>query len=84
MSESDRGNPIQVIVVLLLLAGGGWYFFRHYQIEGLDAISINPKNGVEDDETYVSYRDVPAVLPSDRSLATPVYFGLHVASSRPV
>jgi hypothetical protein len=69
-SESDRGNPIQVIVVVLLLVGGGWYFSRHYRIEGLDAISINAKNAAADDQTYVSYRDVPAMLQSDRRPGT--------------
>ena len=44
MSESDRGNPIQAAVVVLLLVGGGWYFLQHYEIDGLDEVSINPKD----------------------------------------
>ncbi|TWU36052.1 exonuclease/endonuclease/phosphatase family protein [Novipirellula artificiosorum] len=49
MSESDhgnpnRGNPIQVAAVVLLLVGGGWYFSRHYQIHGLDGVTVTPKS----------------------------------------
>ena len=62
MSESDGGNPIQVAVVVLLLVGGGWYFFRNYEIDGLDELSVYPKNSLAEDETYIAYREPPAIL----------------------
>lgn len=70
MSESNGGNPIQVAVVVLLLVGGGWYFFRHYEVDGLDEISVYPKNSIADDETYINYRDAPAILGPGSSFAT--------------
>jgi hypothetical protein len=69
MSESDRGSPIQVVIVVLLLVGGGWYFFRHYQIDGLDQVSVYPKDEVED-QTYITYRDAPSMLNPDRTFTT--------------
>lgn len=62
MSESDRGNPIQAALVVLLLVGGGWYFLRHYEIEGLDEVSINPKGTFNEDSTFISYHDEPTFL----------------------
>jgi hypothetical protein len=59
MSESDRGNPIQAALVVLLLVGGGWYFLRHYEIEGLDEVSISPKSEIDDDSTFISYQQEP-------------------------
>jgi hypothetical protein len=62
MSETERGNPIQAGVVLLLLVGGGWYFLRHYEIEGLDEISISSKVDSIDDpaSTFINYQSAPA------------------------
>ncbi len=62
MSEPDRGNPMQFAVIVLLLVGGGWYFLRHYEIEGLDSVSINAKGEMEDESMFVSYHDPPTVL----------------------
>lgn len=67
MSESDRGNPIQAAIVVLLLVGGGWYFLRHYEIEGLDAVSISPKSAIDDDSTFISYQQEPMMWDSSAS-----------------
>ena len=67
MSDSNGGNPIQVALFVLLLVGGGWYFLRHYEIDGLDGVSVSPKGDLADDETYISYRDEPAILEANRS-----------------
>ncbi len=66
MSDSvERGNPIQAAVVVLLMIGGGWYFFRHYEIDGLDEVSVYAKGSAEpEQQSYISYRDVPASLDS--------------------
>jgi hypothetical protein len=58
MSETERGNPIQAAVVILLLVGGGWYFLRHYEIEGLDEISISSKvDSVEEPgSTFIAFQ----------------------------
>ncbi|MFK8110549.1 MAG: deoxyribonuclease I [Rubripirellula sp.] len=76
MSDSDNGHPIQVAVVVLLLVGGGWYFFKHYQIDGLDGVSVYPKSGLSDDGTFVSYQDSPSVFTASTlptgPLTTPV------------
>ena len=61
MSESDRGNPIQAALVVLLLVGGGWYFLKHYEIDGLDEVSISPKVELEE-STFVSYQQEPMLL----------------------
>ncbi len=61
MSESDRGNPIQAALVVLLLVGGGWYFLRHYEIDGLDEVSISPKGELEE-STFIAYHQEPMIL----------------------
>lgn len=70
MSESDGGHPIQVAVVVLLLVAGGWYFFNHYEIDGLDEVSVYPKGELSDDGTFVSYQDSPSFL-SASTVPTP-------------
>ncbi len=42
-NESSGGHPLQAGLIVLCLAGGGWYFFRNYDVDGLDGISILPK-----------------------------------------
>ena len=45
MSESEPGgHPIQMALIVLVLSGGAWYFFRHYDIDGLEGVSIAPKH----------------------------------------
>lgn len=62
MSESERGNPIHVAVVVLLMVGGGWYFLSNYEIDGLDEISVYPKEVVaEKNESLVSFQQRPAI-----------------------
>ena len=61
MAESDRGNPIQAALVVLLLVGGGWYFLRHYEIDGLDEVSINSKGAVQE-STFITYQQEPMLL----------------------
>ena len=55
-------------MVVLLLVGGGWYFLQNYEIGGLDGVTVNPKNGLEVDATYITYRDATPIIPSDVSL----------------
>ncbi|TWU20413.1 hypothetical protein Pla52o_42880 [Novipirellula galeiformis] len=55
MEDSTRGNPIQVAVVVLLLAGGGWYFFKNYNIQGLDGLSVSPKQELWGDAELTSF-----------------------------
>ncbi|TWT82727.1 hypothetical protein CA13_41900 [Planctomycetes bacterium CA13] len=43
MSESNRGNSIQLAAVVLLLVGGAGYFFHHYQVHGLDGVGVTAK-----------------------------------------
>ncbi|WP_145172283.1 exonuclease/endonuclease/phosphatase family protein [Rubripirellula lacrimiformis] len=73
MSDSQGGSPLQVAVVVLLLVGGGWYFFRHYEIAGLDSVSVTPKDGYEDDTSFVSYIDAPVTIDANRSVPTSEY-----------
>ncbi len=63
MSESRGGHPIQVALVVLLIVGGGWYFFKHYNVSGLDGVSVHPKDSFADDQ-FVSYRDAPVAFAS--------------------
>jgi deoxyribonuclease-1-like protein len=67
MSDSQGGSPIQVAVVALMLVGGGWYFFRHYNVHGLDGVSVSAKSGVGQDEHFVSYLDGPTSIDANRS-----------------
>jgi hypothetical protein len=62
MSDQHNGHPIQVGVIVMLLVAGGWYFFRHYQIDGLDEISVQPKSSPFDDPTFVSYQESPSFV----------------------
>jgi len=48
--ESSGGHPIQAGLIVLCLAGAGWYFFRHYDVAGLDGVSISPKQEQPFDE----------------------------------
>lgn len=41
--ESSGGHPLQAGLIVLCLAGGGWYFLRNYNVDGLDGISVSPK-----------------------------------------
>ncbi len=41
--ESSGGHPLQAGLIVLCLVGGGWYFFRHYDVDGLDGVSISAK-----------------------------------------
>ena len=67
MAESDRGNPIQLAAVVLLLVGGGWYFLHHYQIDGLDEVSVSSKIQNDRGERYISHTDIPAFMESSVS-----------------
>jgi hypothetical protein len=72
MSDSDGGSPVQVLLIVALLAGGGYYFFNHYQVGGLDGVSISSKDQSPDndyyDESFVSYRDAPIMIGPSQSL----------------
>ena len=57
MSDTNRGNPLQVAVVVVLLVGGGWYFFQNYQISGFDEVSVRSKSSEQEPQSYISYRD---------------------------
>lgn len=59
--SDDRGYPIQTGFILLLLIGGGWYFFRHYQVGGLDGLTIRGKETqtIHDYVSYTPNRSVP-------------------------
>lgn len=50
-----------------MLAGGGWYFFNNYQVDGLDGVSVFPKDGLVQDDHFVSYLDGPASIDANRS-----------------
>ncbi len=62
MSEPRSGNPIVTAVIVLFLVGGGWYFLRHYDIKGLDQVSVSAKQRVSGEED--SSDDVPQRLAS--------------------
>jgi len=64
MSESRGGPPIQLALVLMVFAGGGWYFFKHYNVSGLDGVSIHAKDALGDDDQFISYRDGPSSFAS--------------------
>lgn len=57
MSENSRSNPIHFAVVVLLLVGGGWFFLQHYEIKGLDGVSVHPKGDAPEDATFVTFHD---------------------------
>lgn len=57
MSESKGGSPIQAALVVLLLAGGGWYFFNHYEINGLDGVSVKSRSEDAREASLIGYRD---------------------------
>lgn len=66
MSESKGGSPFQTVLVLLLLIGGGWYFFNHYQIRGLDGLTVKPRSD-EERASLIGLQDERLVhSPSDR------------------
>ncbi|MEM8912693.1 MAG: deoxyribonuclease I [Planctomycetota bacterium] len=75
--DDDRGHPIQMGLIVLILVGGAWYFFRHYDIDGLENVSIAPKetgwDSFDDDEPFTFTSSTEAVAdpviysPSDRA-----------------
>ncbi len=68
MSEDQRSSsPFSSIIVVLVLVVGGWYFFQHYQISGLDKVSIQEKSGqeIKDEFEYVS-RESDSITISDQ------------------
>ncbi len=69
MSDSQGGSPIQVAAVALLLIGGGWYFFRNYEIDGLDGLTVFPRES-SGDAQFVSYADSFASIDANRSVPT--------------
>ncbi|MGB7324493.1 MAG: deoxyribonuclease I [Rubripirellula sp.] len=68
MSDSQGGSPIQVAAVVLLLAGGGWYFFNHYEIDGLDQLSVFAKDVPQSDGQFVNYLEAPVEIDPNRSV----------------
>ncbi|WP_168566200.1 exonuclease/endonuclease/phosphatase family protein [Crateriforma spongiae] len=54
MSE-HRGYLIQTGIALLVVVGGGWYFIKHYEVSGLDRVSVRPKSGDAVDADRVSF-----------------------------
>lgn len=67
MSEPRGGHPIQVVVILLLLGAGGWYFFKHYEVAGLDGVSVQVKDSLSDYDELPGFQEAPLSLASVRS-----------------
>ncbi len=45
MSESSNGLGLRNIILCAGLSAGAWFFFRHFEISGLDQLSLSPKSG---------------------------------------
>ncbi len=42
------GNPIWKALLVLAVCGGGWFFMRNYEIAGLDAVAVRPRNPADE------------------------------------
>jgi hypothetical protein len=42
-------NPLPRVLLLLCLAGGAFYFFKHFEIHGLDQVSVHSKSASSDE-----------------------------------
>lgn len=51
MEEQRRSGPLLTLVATIILIGGVVYFAQHFQIEGLDQVSILPKSDTPTDQT---------------------------------
>lgn len=66
MSEQSNPRPIQPLISVLLLLGGGWYFFNHYQVSGLDRVSVRALSDATTDTSLAGYHDEGSLAsPSD-------------------
>ncbi len=45
MADSHSRNPFSTITMMAALAVGAWYFFTHFEIQGLDHLSVNARSG---------------------------------------
>ncbi len=81
MSEARNGSPIQPAIIVLMLVGGGWYFLNHYQVSGLDRVSVKPLPTDRRGASLAGYRDELSVgSPSDMDPSLERMWSVHDVS----
>jgi hypothetical protein len=84
MDESPRRSPLLLLIAVVALVAGSMYFASHYQIEGLDHLSVRKKNSeaaTNDDELddFAFVGTSPGQ--NDSSASAPSAFAGRLASS---
>lgn len=88
--EPRRSGSVLVLIATCILIGSGVYFAKHFQVAGLDQLSIQPKGSAEsvesnslDDLWFVSASggNDPGDSPSTRAYSAPAAFAARASET---
>lgn len=88
MSDAAQRKPLNTAVLIVGLAAGAWYFFQHFEVQGLDQLTVHSKSSpaaaATDDALFASAAAIDWPARANVELvATPVSVGRQNQASSP-